>query len=452
METPFGRSAANAAQYRLAPDIFYRKYGSDTIIYQTSKSKVYHMSESCFDVLDYYRQNISEKSIFEYLGTRYDMDSAELQSELQPFISELARLDILLQKENKMPDASRLEAKVFENILVPSKDLYSCMFELTYRCNERCKHCYCVTDSADGELTADEIRNLIDQLYELNTLELVFTGGDLFVRKDTFEILEYAYSKGFLINIFTNGIALKDDDFFRLQQIHPKSISFSLYDTIPDKHDMFTSVQNSFTRTLSAAKKCRALGIPVHIKTNVTKDNFSRIGDFTEMVMSIGADLEISLSITPRNDGDLSPTQYRLSCVGDYKNVLDKISPYLSESSNPAEFIPLSSNRDLCRAGKNSLSINPYGKVFACNALLIECGDTRKQTLAEIWNKSEALEKIRSYKTGDLIGCDGCEDRTYCSFCMGNSYTETGSPLKKYREACNITKAQTELRKEKKNV
>lgn len=46
----------------------------------------------------------------------------------------------------------------------------------------------------------------------MNVVEVTFTGGDLFVREDTFEILEYAFQKGFAINIFTNGTLLKDED------------------------------------------------------------------------------------------------------------------------------------------------------------------------------------------------------------------------------------------------
>ena len=51
--------------------------------------------------------------------------------------------------------------------------------EVTYRCNERCKHCYIFDEkkAAVGELTLEEYLKLFDDLQKLETLEQVFIKG-----------------------------------------------------------------------------------------------------------------------------------------------------------------------------------------------------------------------------------------------------------------------------------
>ena len=71
------------------------------------------------------------------------------------------------------------------------------MIELTYRCNLKCSHCYLPGgqseksgESGERELTTGEVKKVLDQLAEEGCLFLAFTGGEIFLRKDVFEILD----------------------------------------------------------------------------------------------------------------------------------------------------------------------------------------------------------------------------------------------------------------------
>jgi len=80
--------------------------------------------------------------------------------------------------------------------------------DVTYRCNERCVHCY--LDHQDhGELTTAEVFRALDQLAEAGTLFLIFSGGELLLRRDLFDILAYARRRGFDVKLKTNGIMLR---------------------------------------------------------------------------------------------------------------------------------------------------------------------------------------------------------------------------------------------------
>jgi MoaA/NifB/PqqE/SkfB family radical SAM enzyme len=81
--------------------------------------------------------------------------------------------------------------------------------DLTYRCNERCVHCY--LDHEDhGEMSTAEILDLLDQLAEAGVFFLILSGGEIFLRKDLFEIVEHARKLQFSVKLKTNAVMLRE--------------------------------------------------------------------------------------------------------------------------------------------------------------------------------------------------------------------------------------------------
>src|SRR5210317_926730 len=82
--------------------------------------------------------------------------------------------------------------------------------EVTQRCNNNCVHCYNNLAAGDQdargkELTFDEHCRIIDEIAGFGCLWLLFTGGEIFLRKDFLDIYTYAKQKGLIISLFTNG-------------------------------------------------------------------------------------------------------------------------------------------------------------------------------------------------------------------------------------------------------
>src|SRR2546427_9089001 len=76
-------------------------------------------------------------------------------------------------------------------------------FDLTYRCNERCVHCY--LDHEDhGELSTAECIDALEQLAMAGTLFLTFSGGEIFLRRDLEELLATARRVYFVVNLKNN--------------------------------------------------------------------------------------------------------------------------------------------------------------------------------------------------------------------------------------------------------
>ncbi len=423
-------------KFKIASDVFYRLYGDHTLLYRTGSKMVYLFNASAKEILDCFLEETDVESCLAVLEKKYGY-SEDIRAGVVSFIDQIYTAGVLVKENVLVEDRNNAEV-LFKDQFMPENTLYSVLFELTFRCNERCRHCYCVQDDKN-ELTTQEVMRVLDELAEMNVFEVTFTGGDLFVRKDVFEILEYAYRKRFLISIFTNGIALEDRDFLRLKAIYPKAIHFSLYSHIAEKHDAFTQVKGSFEKTIAAIKKCVLLNIPVNIKTTAMEYNYEDIEGLLTLAKRLGTTIQVGMSVNAKNNGDLSPVQFRIDSIEKYSKIIKLIGDNIEFCGDEALY-PKERDR-ICGAGKHALSINPYGEVFPCNALLLSSGNVLECPLKEIWNGSNTLQKVRSFTFSQIKGCEGCSSKIICNFCPGAAWAETGDPLQRFDEPCNLMKA-----------
>src|SRR3984893_15581615 len=101
-------------------------------------------------------------------------------------------------------------------------------FETTYRCNERCVNCYLDNDD-QGEMTTAEIKRILDELAEDGTFFLTFSGGEVLMRRDFFELLEYARSLMFAVRIKTNAVMIGEVEAQRMLELGGDQVQVSIY-------------------------------------------------------------------------------------------------------------------------------------------------------------------------------------------------------------------------------
>src|SRR5580658_6887886 len=118
----------------------------------------------------------------------------------------------------------------------------SVQLDITYRCNERCVHCYLDHDD-HGEMSTAEIKDLLDQLAEAGVFYLTISGGEILMRKDFFEILEHARLRTFCVRLKTNGVLIRKKQAERLRALGVESVQISVYSHRPEVHDAITKMQ-----------------------------------------------------------------------------------------------------------------------------------------------------------------------------------------------------------------
>jgi len=301
----------------------------------------------------------------------------------------------------------------------------SVQMDLTYRCNERCVHCY--LDHEDhGEMTTAEIKGVLDQLAAAGVFYLVFSGGEIFMRMDFFELLEYARSLTFCVKLKTNAFMIGDKEADRLKSLHVDSVQVSIYSHRPEVHDAITKLPRSLERTTAGIRRLRERGIKVIIANVLMQQNLSDYAGVKILARELGAEYTIDPTITPMMSGDRSVIQLGIDraelesvfrnpeLVG---NVNDFCTPPPPVDDDVLDEMP-------CSAGHTACYVSPYGDVYPCVQFPLPTGNLRKQTFLEIWHDSTQMNEVRSIRARDLPTCSTCSHVGSCTRCPGLAYME----------------------------
>src|ERR1044071_2304213 len=127
--------------------------------------------------------------------------------------------------------------------------------EVTRRCPLACVHCYNNLPMGDrdaqlGEMTTAEHFRLVDEMADAGCLWLLYTGGEIFARRDFLDIYTYAKRAGFIITLFTNGMLIDERIAHHLAEWRPFSLEITLYGRTRETYERLTGVPGSFDRCM----------------------------------------------------------------------------------------------------------------------------------------------------------------------------------------------------------
>lgn len=301
----------------------------------------------------------------------------------------------------------------------------SVQFDLTYRCNERCVHCYLDHDD-HGEMTTAEVKDVTNQLADAGVFFLTLSGGEVLVRRDFFEIVEYARMRLFNVKVKTNGVLINDRAARRLSELGVQDVQISVYSHRAEVHDAITKFPGSFARTLNAITLLKSQGIKVTIANILMRQNISDYDGVHALARDLEAHYTLDPTITPMMDGDKSILKYRISGTE-----LAEIFQQSDLVGNVEEFCapPQPVDDDIldglpCSAGHTACYISPYGDVFPCVQFPLPSGNLRRQRFLDIWQDSPQLKEVRSIRARDLTTCSSCSHVGSCTRCPGLAYME----------------------------
>lgn len=315
---------------------------------------------------------------------------------------------------------ARTLSEQFDKLYWSKYYIHKMHLELTYRCNFRCVHCYNPTHGGGrSEMTTSEWERTFDQLAGLGCYLLIFTGGELFVRKDAPQILQAASDKGFTFRLNTNGSLIDERtlEHFELMRPFLQSVDISFYGAMPEVHDVLARSPGSYSETLRAVRLLLEAKINVAAKFVTMRDNFDGIELFENNMREIGVPYVVSTgSLIPQTNRNTMPL-VQLTTDKQYEKLL---ATRITQKNHE--------NPGACRPGHVRGAITPDGYVSPCEWLTdFKLGNVREQALEEIWYGTgfQSFRKVFEQESE----CSSCELSTGCGRCPAHSYLETGNLL-----------------------
>ena len=341
---------------------------------------------------------------------------------------------------------------------------YVVSWNLTYRCNLACEHCYLDagpkplvgTDNfADrSELGTEECFKVIEELATFAPeCVTILTGGEPLLRRDILEIVRRAAERGLWVVVGTNGVRITENVAQRLAEAGARGLSLSLDALDPDRHDRFRNVRGAWQNTVEGAEILNRTGLPFIVQTTAGAHNLGELEAIADFAHDrLAAKVWNLYFLVPTGRGqfvsDITPAQYDevlaslFRIQGKYKGrmlVNAKCAPHyiktvLENALRPgsgqdgAPIRTYSGGAGGCPAGTHYMGIRPNGDVTPCPYLPVFAGNLRRAALADLWGSSEVFTGIR--QRAALGGrCGECEMNGHCGGCRARAYGMTGDVM-----------------------
>jgi radical SAM protein with 4Fe4S-binding SPASM domain len=351
---------------------------------------------------------------------------------------------------------------------------YVISWNLTYRCNLACEHCYLdaggtpqvdTENFADrSELGTEECFRVIDEIAAFAPeCVTILTGGEPLLRRDILEIVKRAAERGLWVVVGTNGVRITENVARRLSDAGARGLSLSLDALDPDRHDRFRRVRGAWQNTVEGAEILNRTGLPFIVQTTAGSHNLGEleaIADFAHdqlaakvwnlyFLVPTGRGQFVS-DITAAQYDEVLASLYRIQrkydrrmlvnakCAPHYiKTVLENVAarndsvPTGADSAQGSSWLGSSPIRTYsggaggCPAGTHYMGIRPNGDLTPCPYLPVFAGTLRRSSLADLWASSELFTDIR--RRSSLGGrCGACEMNAHCGGCRARAYGMTG--------------------------
>ncbi|MFT8871231.1 MAG: TIGR04053 family radical SAM/SPASM domain-containing protein [Sporolactobacillus sp.] len=332
-------------------------------------------------------------------------------------------------------------------------DPFIVIWEVTRMCAFHCKHCRAAAQlhPYPGELTTEEGKQLIDQIYAMNNPLLVFSGGDPLMRSDIFELIAYAASKGMRVSMTPSATPrLTKEAVRRSKEAGIVRWALSLDGPDAASHDDFRGVPGIFDRTMKAASYLSEYGVSLQMNTTVTPYNVQRLPEMAELMKACGVSVWTLFFLVPTGRGSalrpISPKQHE--DVLRWAFDLQEQVPY-TVTTTEAQFFrrvvfqenqrrkqlglkPLGRNHDdLASAprgtndGNGFVFISHTGDVQPSGFLPIKCGNVKMTRLEDIYRNHFVFKTLRD-PDSTKGKCGVCEYRHICGGSRARAYAVTG--------------------------
>lgn len=304
---------------------------------------------------------------------------------------------------------------------------------LTNECNLRCSHCGNENrDKKAHELSKEEWFKITDQCADMGVFVFNASGGEPFVRKDWYEILSYARSKGIEVAITSNSTLINKDIVKKLKELDIFNIHLSL-DGVGEVHDYFRNRKGVFDSVVNAMSLLKKRKVPFGVTTAISKRNFGNLDELAEFINKNHIqswEIFWALPLGCMNKIEtLSPKEMVIMAekISDFRKNLKNTKIFVGDNLGYFDRCNTQENWRGCRAGLSICAIDSEGKVKGCpihpNCLI--AGDLREKTLREIWDDKDAFWYNRNRKSKLKKQCGKCKFGKICrGGCKASMYSQ----------------------------
>ncbi len=333
--------------------------------------------------------------------------------------------------------------------------------DLTYRCNNTCRHCWLWlapgAPEAREELTAGEIRRVVDEARRMGCQAWAISGGEPLLRPDFAEIFDYITRKGLHYSLNTNGTLITPDLARLLGRRGNKMVA--LYGATAEVHDRVTRTPGSFEATMRGFAYLREAGAGFTVQVVPMRENYHQYRAMLALAESLSPAYRLGSAwlflSACRSDGRnreiarqrLEPAEVIALEEPDVAAELRDRAKAAGAGSADGEVaacqgIPGDDRLfAACIAARRDFHVDPYGQMSFCYFVKDPAlrYDLRRGSFGEGWD--EFIPGLANVVRGGeeyRANCGSCELRPDCRWCPVYGYLEHGRLSAKVEYLCRV--------------
>ncbi|MGA1825081.1 MAG: radical SAM/SPASM domain-containing protein [bacterium] len=262
--------------------------------------------------------------------------------------------------------------------------------EITNRCNLQCKFCYNHSGpSNEHELEASELERILDEIIELEVLEIVLTGGEIFLKPDKlFFVLDRLQRGNISMHMVTNGWFITEEIADRLKSYNIMSIQISIDGFNEKVHDGQRGVAGSWRRALNSLRILSDRDFYTAVACVMMKENWRQMSTFLDLCFYLGAQQVILGDILLDGRGKIDGNQLKLS-DDEYEKIIQTLT---MKHRDYLGLMDVTIGGDINYSVIIQLLRQPVGCVIRANGdvipscgMQIPLGNVKTKPLKDIW-------------------------------------------------------------------
>ena len=161
-----------------------------------------------------------------------------------------------------------------------------------FSCNNKCV--FCVQGNKryrHEDKSTERVKEILREAKDKHDM-VVFTGGEITIRKDLPELVSYAKGLGFKkIQMQTNGRMFAYKKFCRtIINAGADEFGLALHGPTAEIHDRLTGAEGAFKQTTAGIKNLKSMGQWVNVNCVVTKPGYKRFPELADLLIDLGVD------------------------------------------------------------------------------------------------------------------------------------------------------------------
>ena len=363
------------------------------------------------------------------------------------------------------PSVRELLAPLWADAVIHKIPMYM-QFELTSRCNLKCRMCYIASNSAENrrrELSAAQWLEITRQARNMGLIVANITGGEPLIKEDFWELHDGLTNLGLIYTLNTNGTTMTKETVKRLAKSPPFRVLVSVYGGSAETYAKLTTNGKWFDQARAGIENLMEAGVNTLIRMTLVKDNLHELESVFNWADSIGRRLFVSDYMSPRREyGETDPIGARLdpSQMVDATSTLQLLTRQrlerLSgddppeqddqpeedaspEQDDPPE--PYRFNTEYgfgCGSGTAVGFVSYDGRLLPCCMANEPSVNLLNANFQDAWQELSRLTR----EVPSCTECDACKLSQYCIPCPPKLKSESGSYSKKSSYLCEYASLQ----------